>query len=1194
MMMLSTSAVALGACKNSSSDPATDNEDSNTTTTTPVDKGIIKNAGFETFDDNDGLNPIVTSPTGWTRNVNSETSGSAPSSKSASGIIDVESEAWKQLTTSALGDLNLTMDDLIADEKATKAEENWDDLTTKDKLDFYKAYEETYDDDDYPVEDLEFYENFNIDAEDLPVAKDLEGNESALVNPGTHYASTDTENADKTKVFMLRNNYYNDTYKNGFGTAQKLTSSSTVTVSAGTTAKFSVWVKTSNLRTASSNGSMQAAADDVGAYIRITNSIGGNSLDPLEVKNINTENMSGLDDTNGWKQYEFYLAATTFSDASFTIVLGLGQGGGTDRLGYVDGYAFFDDVQCETVKSENAVIPASAKTFDIDDPAESKVIDFGKTINQTTTSFALDYSGVATSTSLALTSNANLAFNAAPTSEKIGAYGNQYYTSGKAGADIDGNSMQTYFGFGTGLYDDQDKFDRYTFGELKTAATSNPFLKTVYDGYFSKEVATDDVLLLLSASGVAQTARLTNAASAASKAFALKDGEYMAISFFVKTSDLSGATGAGVNVVEVGNTENTTSISAIDTSSLEGVTIGEEKDVYNGWQRCFFFIENDSGADKEFYLEFTYGSLTVSGTTKNNYKPGFAAFKDFTIFEMEKDSYAYATTGTYAKTVTFEEVDDGATGDSGLDSPAGVPTDAIETGYAKTSTYKGVYHNNQLVTGGGKTALGETTVVADYNTVNDAYGKLQTGLLNKEHEDAYVSAGILSALAGADISNGTAATWSALFGNATQPLVMYNETAQTKTYGYIGGNKTASANGYTTVSLRVKSMNAAAYIYLIGTDDMEKSALSISANRTYWYDADGNICAEDPSENTSTKNIVFKLQDNGLYLLNEKYETDLGIDANAYYANLSAYTKKDADENLLVGENGISYDYTNKWLNDGNDGIAYYYNKEDGKYYAESTFKTPVNDLAKITALPTRTDVTEKQDLYFAIPSTNGEWVTVTFYIHTGDVAKNYRLELWNGDRNGENPNPANSYVVFDVASPTTLDDTSWANLIKQRKDEVSADKYFESVFSFYDSENFLRYNKDADENGVGGNTYETFFASAPTKGVAYLAYNNEMSDGEYTKFVDYAHSEVEVTPDSEEDESTSTEDDNTTNTETNVWLLVSSILLAGVLLLAVISLVVRKIVLRIRRKRGYVPTKVKKERKKAKKAKKSKDENND
>ena len=50
-------------------------------------------------------------------------------------------------------------------------------------------------------------------------------------------------------------------------------------------------------------------------------------------------------------QYHFYLKGCSYASSTFTIVLGLGQGGGTDKLGYVDGYAFFDDVECRVISA---------------------------------------------------------------------------------------------------------------------------------------------------------------------------------------------------------------------------------------------------------------------------------------------------------------------------------------------------------------------------------------------------------------------------------------------------------------------------------------------------------------------------------------------------------------------------------------------------------------------------------------------------------------------------------------------------------------------------------------------------------------------------------------------------------------------------------------------------------------------------
>jgi hypothetical protein len=86
--------------------------------------------------------------------------------------------------------------------------------------------------------------------------------------------------AEESGVLML-NNYRTD----GNGTAQKYTSSTTVTLEPGKAAQLSVWVKTENLTYA--NG--QDVNGNRGAYIGVTNSVGGQALDQMQIKNINTE-----------------------------------------------------------------------------------------------------------------------------------------------------------------------------------------------------------------------------------------------------------------------------------------------------------------------------------------------------------------------------------------------------------------------------------------------------------------------------------------------------------------------------------------------------------------------------------------------------------------------------------------------------------------------------------------------------------------------------------------------------------------------------------------------------------------------------------------------------------------------------------------------------------------------------------------
>ena len=152
----------------------------------------------------------------------------------------------------------------------------------------------------------------------------------------------------------------------------------------------------------------------------------------------------------------------------------------------------------------------------------------------------------------------------------------------------------------------------------------------------------------------------------------------------------------------------------------------------------------------------------------------------------------------------------------------------------------------------------------------------------------------------------------------------------------------------------------------------------------------------------------------------------------------------------------------------------------------------------------------------------------------------------------------------------------------KAKKDEVSEDDYFESVFSFYDSAKFLRYDETADELAVG-NSYDEYKSSDYSSGVAYLYFE----DAKHAEmYVDYAYTDVTVSTDPEEVvEDTTEEEEETTGDETNPWMLASSIALVAVLLFAIVSIIFRKVFKKFFKKFF----KKNKEDKKTKKAKKEK-----
>lgn len=1135
VMMVSTGAAAFASCTKDS-DTDSSSSSSSTETSTPKDTGLITNAGFETFNTNDGLNLIGTSTTGWTRSVNSATSGSAVSSKAASGIIDTADAAWNNLTTSKLGDLK------AAELTEAQAKSNWSKMTAKDKLEYREAWEDENDDKDDDFKKLSFYDSkkdaFNIDADDLP----------ETANPRTHDYK-EGETAENTNVLMLHNEYSSGSYNN-FGTAQKYTSSSTVKIPAGSKASFSVWVKTSDLTMTSTSGAVQEAVNR-GAYIRVTHTLGGTTLDPLEIKNINT---AGVTDNNGWVKYSFFLESSTFADSTFTIVLGLGQSGGTDRSEYVNGYAFFDDLTCELDGANYDADKKAAKPVSLahDTKAEKKIFDAATN----GTAYALDFASTATSKPWDVLSG----WNCAPTTEERS--GKEY----TAAANPKANGVTTYSGLGIDTTEDLT-------GVFKVSdlAKKGDYAKAVYEKNFDGKSAIvsdkDSVLMLLSANGAAYTA------TSAKTNYELKADGYMAISFYVKTSYVNGLTGAGISLID--GTAKTT-ISNIDT------TTSEQKNedgtlVDDGWLKCMYFVHNGTSEARTFSLSFTYGPTTVVDTKLSSYYTGFAAFANFEIYTFQDSTeYDYATSSTYTKVVTLTANDSSAAGDSGFDTPANVPTGAIEKGYAVPKSYFGVYSDNDYVTldGNGKNAEKNVHLDEEKNYGISA-GLLSSKYLTVDDKDNASYSAILSKLgAKGDTAQNK---WDALFNKnsaapTTQPLVIYNDKVQTKSYGFLGAKTAIAANTYTAVSLRVMT-NATAYVYLTDMDDDNHGQLNVTRNRTYWYDDDGNICAKDPTDHdfNPAKDVAFKLQPNGLYKVNAAWNTanEAGCNANAYYANLSAYNNTDDEGNLLVADGGVSYDYDqSKWINDGNDGIAFYKKGED--FYADSKHTVKVQNLASVAKLEARYEATASDGLFFEIKNTNGAWATVSFYIHTGDEAKNYRLEVWSGSRDSKTVNKkAGDFVVFDSYNAGTIDE-AYATLVADRKAEIEANEklgnYFDGVFSFYDSAKFLRYNETIDVDGVK-NSYTSYLSSAYTDSVAYLKYQNA---GIYETFADYALSETAVTADVDDDTSNDTSDETTTTTNSaDGWLLASSIAIAAVLVFAVVSIIVRKVILKNRKNRG-------------------------
>ncbi len=1112
-----------------------DDTDKDSSSTTKTDEGMIANGDFEYYTDDDNLK-LVVSPASWSKSVGTDgNSNSAASSAKASGIVNTETSVWNEMTTSSYVPTDL--DD---------AEKNWEKMTAKDRLDFYARLDdgEFEDDDVEKASEFELYEDYaySIDADDLPTTE----------NPGTHdkgvYTSTGDDDKSETSVLMIHN-YRTD----GYGTAQKYTSSTTVTLEANTSATFSVWVKTQDL---TYNNGVEVTSNR-GAYISVTQTVGGTAIDQTQIKNINT---AGVTENNGWEQYTVYLKGCSYASSTFNIVLGLGQGSTSNRYEYVDGYAFFDDIECEKITNDKydelVAQHSSIPTAHLFSDKNDKLFAVDKAYKGNK-AFAIDlYQGFSS-----FDIESNTVISADLTKETYN--GISYTTTNYKGLGISTANDVTAVGSLTSL-----------------EAINNSYLKTVLNNDFSKFPFADNeqIIMLLSAEGAAYTAEM----KPTSDIFTVEPDEYKMVSFWTKTSALDGYTGATITLVDG---DSKTSIGSIDSTIVETVDIDDEEDLFDGWAQCFFFVSNSTKESQSFSLNFSYGPTSITGTTKANYLEGYAAFTGFETYAMNEEEFSYATSGERTAIVSLtgkKTVNDS----NGFDQTIYSNTDAIEEGMATPLNFIGVDGGSSFVGG------------SDYSYANS---NDNAGLINKNYKENYSNnyeaANWLYNLLNIEGYKATSLTqalntsswWNEIFGTSTQPLLIVNAVEQS--YGYIARSaSTMSTSSYTSISLNVKvSKGAVAYVYLIDTTSLKdgySNTVSIETPEvTYWYDDEGNICVKDPSDDDfdSKKDIAYLINKNGLYESVDKADTNL-------YANLSAYEtayendSEDFDKESNAGKNLVTAD---------GDIVFYYY---DGSYYAQydeekNEYLLRVTDLDKKYARYEK----ESKDLFTVVDNRDGsltsDWVNVAFYVATGDRSISYRLEVFSGSRDGSVKSLPGSYVAFDSVNPSSLSD-SYDGLLEEVIDKldkadngVSLDdetgrllkedgSVYENAmyytYTFYDSADYLRYDEYADpandyilyenESDDPGNLYSSYQQSAQEEQLAYLYYEDEAS---YLTFVNYTSIDTGVTA---ETPVTDADEDEDEEISTDTVLMIISLILSIVLVFTMICLIVRRIVQHYRR----------------------------
>ena len=1112
---------------------------------TPTDTQTIKNGNFEFFsemteDDLDEKRTFISTPTSW-----SYTSGS-PSSNTRSGLI-LASE-WDYLTKHGFSESGFRSVD--------EAAAHWTDekVTLYDRLKFYDEFKtEISELEAGAARDLFNKYSYSIDYEDVEHLSEDVGEKFDL-HEGVKL--DDEGNPAETGVLMIHNYRESDGV---YGTAQYYTSSTTITLSAGTAAELSVWVRTNKLERGYEHLGAHPVTENGGAYVGVVNTVGSKTLDELQIKNINTD--------GEWQQYSLYIRANTFASTTFRIKLGLGQGASDNRDEAVNGYAFFDDLTCKIITAQEyeEKISGFGDTVEersIEDTAKDKLFDATKKYPYPDNKiFALDLLEDDLSAAL------DVAASTTDLTEEKSETGSSVWTSEDKG-------------FGK---DEENLAGVYNYANLKSLSASNKYLKTIFEKDFEEkfpfynadgEVNTlMDVVMLLSR-GAAYTTKLSNGGN---DTFTLQPDEYMLISFFVKTSEIrTGRSGAGAILYD-GLSK--TTISPFDSTTLSTIDITNEdeadciKDIYSGWTQCFFFVANETDGAKDFRVELTYGPTAIASSTVNSYGDGYAAFTNFETRTLTKTEYGYVSTGDRAKKVSLTG---GTERTTKFDDASEIYS--IEDGLALPSSFRGVQAGSNSIVPNEYDDNGELlNPNPSYQSLKD--DGMYTGLLSYKYAKNYAKSTepwktALDKFADDSVGNDW---WSSIFGDsktvASQPLVILNTEKAMPSYGFFAEKASISANSYQRISVRLKlSANLTARVYLTDVSDMEKGfnnglAPSIP-NVTYWYDDNGNLCASDPTDKDFDEEtgILYYLEENGLYTKADKSD-------DKYYANLNNYKLKDG--NLVTKD----------------DTIAFYGKETDGKtvYYAhydadKNVYSLPVENFPADT--PTRYTALNDYTSYESVITVDGseagvagKWVTVTFYLHTGNEAKDYRLEIWAGDRNDRTGEglPKDAYLFVDsyLTGSSNYDSVmeEAEELLRENENNLNPDNeeqlreglalYY--TFTFYDSPSYLRYDKSTDSDDAG-NPWRNYKQSNYSEQLIYLYFRdlegaNSTGDATIFYFLDYAATEVTVEraadPGTSDNGGNHDHDDDHDN-DFNIWLAISSSLLAVVLVVVMVILLVR------------------------------------
>ncbi len=706
----------------------------------PTDTQAITNGDFEfsTFENKVSDYPDATS-IGWSRTYDSIVV-SADSSSKSSGIINTKA-----------GDDYNTMAEKQAFPKVPGAEEG---------TEVYYNPGTPYD--------------YGFVTESFDWVEPAEG-ETALTND-------DALPMTGNKVLMIRNLTTNTQVK---GTAQKFTSTSSLSLGRNEYAELSVWVKTYAL----------ASSYDVdhGAYVAVQNTV-STAAAPFIIKNINTN--------GNWAKYTIYLESSDFTTSSFKVVLGLGFGSKANTTEYVEGFAFFDNVTYKTISREDYLTAteslAETNLYENYELREDAVVANQK---------GQSYEPNTTEGDDADKSFTNVTYSLSHRKEKA----------------VAGYTLLTDYS----VENHDHGFNAN--GEVSVKAVSELGLEEAEQN----PAVTGSVLYINHAN--------PTSTSVSSKVLELASESYVQLTFWVKVhTQYPNDTGLTITVKDLG-----TGIEVEDstaTAIASNVKTDEyENEDYGNWCQYVIYLSNTADNNtRNFVITFDFGT-TVETITNGEFEltQGYAIISEFSTYELTKEEYAIAdvTKYTYAKKVSLShDLPNGSANDSTDESYTftyGSNDEyAVSNGNVATNVigYTGVVGNSKFVGGSNDTLHSAEGVKA--GVVNSEKYSLPASL-GAEGENAFVQPLMINRVANAPtfgyvgsnakIAAGTSALITVkvyVEGNATayiylastDPLGLDIETGDTNKFKVLDVNATgdneSALNHSFVISVSAEDMKA--------------------------------------------------------------------------------------------------------------------------------------------------------------------------------------------------------------------------------------------------------------------------------------------------------------------------------------------------------------------------------------------------